>query len=192
MRDIAIADDDASERLVLRGLLEEAGYRVVAECRDGREAVDACRSLAPDAMVMDLRMPLKDGIEAAAEIGSIRPTPIVLLTASDDEAAVKRAVVAGVMAYLTKPVRLEELLPAIELAISRFNDMAALRRENADLKKALESRKVVEKAKGLLMEMDGLTENDAYARLRRASMDGRKTMAEVAEVIIAAFEGRKA
>lgn len=188
MRRIAVVDDNQSERLVLKGFLADAGHSLVAEGVDGSEALSICREQSPDLLIMDVKMPVKDGIEAALEISKACPTPIVLLTGCDDEETVRRAVEAGVMAYLVKPVRAEELCPAIELAISRFNEFAELRRENEDLKKTLQARKVIEKAKGLLMEREGLSENDSFARIRKISMDKRKTMAEVAEVIIMAFD----
>ncbi len=193
MRRIAIVDDNASERLVLKGFIEDAGLSLIAEGTDGSQALDICRRNDPDLLIMDVKMPVKDGIEAAAEISSNCPTPIVLLTGSGDEETIKRAAEAGVMAYLMKPVRAEELCPAIELAISRFNEFKALRRENTDLKNALEARKSIEKAKGLLMEKEGLSEGEAFARIRKISMDKRKSMSDIAEVLIMALEkGSKA
>lgn len=188
MRRIAVVDDNPSERLVLKGLLEDAGLDLVAEGVDGSEAVKICRLKSPDLLIMDVKMPVKDGIEAALEISRDCPTPIVLLTGCDDEETVRRAADAGVMAFLVKPVRAEELGPAIELAISRFQEFTALRKENEDLKKTLQARKVIEKAKGLLMEREGMSETEAFARIRKISMDKRKAMAEVAEVIIMAFD----
>lgn len=191
MKTVAVVDDYESERKVLKGLIESSGlYRVVAEGVNGDEAVEICRSKRPDLLLMDVKMPGKGGIEAAIEISRVHPTPIVLLTASDDEETVKKAVKAGVMGYLLKPVRPEELIPAIELALSRFLDISTLKKEKEDLKSALESRKLVEKAKGLLMAKENLTEDEAFARLRRISMDRRKSMAEIAEVIILAFEDK--
>lgn len=188
MRIIAIVDDNASERLVLKGLAEECGLIISAEGENGEQAVAICKSKAPDAIIMDVKMPVKDGIEAAEEISRVCPTPVVLLTASDDEATIRRAADAGVMAYLLKPVRGEEILPAVELAISRFSEFKMLRKENADLKNTIYARKLIEKAKGLLMEKEKLTENEAFARIRKISMDKRKSMTEIAEVIILAFE----
>jgi len=193
MRKIAIIDDNASERLVLKGFIEDAGHSLVAEGTDGSEALDICRKKDPDLIIMDVKMPVKDGIEAAAEINSFCPKPIVLLTGSDDEETIRRAAEAGVMAYLMKPLRAEELCPAIELAISRFKEFEALRKENSDLKKALEARKSIEKAKGLLMEKENLSEGEAFSRIRKISMDKRKSMSEIAEVLIMALEkGSKA
>lgn len=191
MRKIAVVDDNPSERLILKGFLIDAGCDLVAEGADGSEAIDICKRSAPDLLVMDVKMPGKDGIEAALEISRDCPTPIVLLTGCDDEETVRRAVEAGVMAYLVKPVRPEELGPAIELAISRFQEFSALRRENDDLKKTLHARKIIEKAKGLLMERESMSEPEAFARIRKISMDKRKSMAEVAEVIIMALDKGK-
>jgi len=188
MKNIAIVDDEASSRFVIRGFVEEAGLKVVAEGTDGAEAVEICRTHRPDVVLMDINMPGKDGIEAATEIGRSCPTAIILLTARDDEATVRRAAGAGVMAYLVKPVREEELLPAIELAVSRFNEFRLLKEENRELKSTLEARKIIERAKGLLMARDSITESEAFGRIRKVAMDKRKSMAEIAEVIILAFE----
>lgn len=188
MKNLAIIDDSASERLVLKGLVEAGGFRVIAEGGNGIDAVNICREKSPDLVIMDVKMPLRDGIEAAGEINRQYQIPVVLLTARDDEETVKRAASAGVMAYLVKPVRQEELLPAVELAISRSIEFKTLRKENEDLKKALQARKLIEKAKGLLMEKEKISEDEAFSRIRRISMDKRKTMTEIAEVIILALE----
>ncbi|MBI5563138.1 MAG: response regulator [Deltaproteobacteria bacterium] len=188
MWNIAIVDDDASERLVLKGFIEDAGHKVVAEGADGGTAIEICRQKMPDVVILDVKMPGMDGIEAAAEIGRSYPTACVLLTASGGEETVRRAAEAGVMAYLVKPIRREELLPAVEMAVSRFVEYKFLRKENIELKAAINARKRVEKAKGLLMEKEGLSENEAFSRLRKISMDRRKSMADIAEVIIMAFE----
>ncbi len=188
MKNVAIIDDSPSERVVLRGLAEAGGFRVIAEGGNGLDAVNICREKLPDLVIMDVKMPVKDGIEAADEITRQYQIPVVLLTARDDEETVKRAVSAGVMAYLVKPVRQEELIPAAELAISRSIEFKALRKENEDLKKALQARKVIEKAKGLLMAREKISEGEAFSRIRKISMDKRKTMIEIAEVIILAFE----
>lgn len=188
MRRIAVVDDNPNERLVLKGFLEDSGLTVVAEGADGAEALAICRQYLPDLLIMDVKMPGKDGIEASSEIARDCPTPIVLLTGCDDEETVKKAGEAGVMAYLLKPVRAEEIAPAIELAITRFREFAELRKENEALRSTIQARKLIEKAKGLLMERDGLSESDAFTRIRKISMDRRKSMAEVAEVIIMAFD----
>lgn len=188
MKNIAIVDDDASSRFVIRGFVEEAGFKVVGEAGNGAEAVEICMAARPDVVLMDINMPVKDGIEAAAEIGRQCPTAIILLTARDDEGTVKRASDAGVMAYLVKPVREEELRPAIELAVSRFNESRLLREENTELKTTLAARKNIEKAKGLLMARESISEDEAFRRIRKVAMDKRKSMSEVAEIIILAFE----
>jgi len=188
MKNLAIIDDSASERLVLKGLIETGGFRVIAEGGNGLEAVNICREKSPDLVIMDVKMPIRDGIEAAAEINRQYQIPVVLLTARDDEETVRRAASAGVMAYLVKPVRLEELIPAVELAISKSIEFKTLKKENEDLKKALQGRKVIEKAKGLLMEKKKISEEEAFSRIRRISMDKRKSMTEIAEVIILALE----
>lgn len=190
MKNIAIVDDDASARIVLRGFIEDAGFKVIAEGSNGAEAIGICREKSPDLIIMDVKMPVKEGTEAAEEISRLCPTPVILLTARDDEDTVKKAADAGVMAYLLKPVREEELLPAIELAMARFNEFRTLKDENAELKGVLQARKAIEKAKGLLMAKEKITENEAFTRIRRISMDKRKTMAEIAEVIILAFEDK--
>ncbi len=191
MKNIAIVDDNESERLVLKGLVEECGFNVVATAVNGAEAVEMCKAKRPELIIMDVKMPLKDGIEAAGEINSTNPTPIVLLTADNDPDTLKRAIEAGVMAYLVKPVRLEELAPAIELAISRFSEFKELRTEVDGLKGALESRKIIEKAKGLLMAKEGIAEAEAFKRIRKISMDKRKTMKEIAEAVVLTLESGK-
>jgi two-component system, response regulator PdtaR len=188
MKNLAIIDDNASERFVLKGLVEAGGFRVIAEGGNGLEAVNICRDRSPDLVIMDVKMPLRDGIEAAAEINRQYQIPVVLLTARDDEETVRRAASAGVMAYLVKPIRQEELIPAVELAISRSLELRILKKENQDLKRALQERKVIEKAKGLLMEKKKISEEEAFSRIRSISMDKRKSMAEIAEVIILALE----
>jgi len=192
---IAIIDDNASERTVLKGLVEESGFAVVAEGASGQDALDICRLKAPDLVIMDVRMPVKGGvkggIEATTEINRLCPTPVVLLTASDDEDTISRAVEAGVMGYMVKPVRQEDIIPAVKLAMSRFLEFDILKRENRDLKNSLLARKAIEKAKGLLMEKEGLSEAAAFARIRKISMDKRQSMTDIAEIIITALEDKK-
>lgn len=191
MWNMAIIDDDASERIVLRGFIEDAGHRVMAEAYDGPGAVEICRTMQPDVMLIDLKMPGFDGIEAMRKIPRSSIPACVILTASDDEATIRRAVEAGAMAYLIKPVRGVELLSTIEFAVVRFNEFKLLRKENNELKASIETRKKVEKAKGLLMASEHITENEAFIRIRKISMDRRKTMAEVADIIVMALEGGK-
>lgn len=188
MKRIAVVDDNASERLVIKGFIEAARFAIAGEGANGLEAIEICRDRRPDLLMMDLRMPVKDGIKAAEEISRYCPTPIVLLTADEDSETAKRAAEAGVMGYLVKPARAEEIAPAIEVAISKFKELRALRDENEGLRKSIEERKAVEKAKGLLMEKEGLSEREAFSRIRKISMDKRKGMAEIAEVLIMALE----
>ena len=168
-------------------MLERAGFEVVAEARDGREAVDLAARHQPDLAVMDVKMPELDGIDAAREILEGRQIPIVMLTAFSEAALVGRAVDAGVFGYLVKPFRESDLLPAIEAARARHAEMVALREQAGSLRDALEARKTIERAKGLLMERDGLSEADAFARLRGASQQTGKPLRDVAEAVVATF-----
>jgi len=168
-------------------MLERAGFEVVAEARDGREAVALAAEHQPDLAVMDVKMPELDGIEAARQMLEQRQIPIVMLTAFSEAALVGRAVDAGVFGYLVKPFRESDLLPAIEAARARHAELQALRDEAGSLRDALEARKLIERAKGLLMEKDGLSEGEAFARLRGASQQTGRPLRDVAEAILAAF-----
>jgi response regulator NasT len=168
-------------------MLERAGFEVVAEARDGREAVALAAEHRPDLAVMDVKMPELDGIEAARRMLEQRQIPIVMLTAFSEAALVGRAVDAGVFGYLVKPFRESDLLPAIEAARARHAELQALRDEAGSLRDALEARKMIERAKGLLMEKDGLSEGEAFARLRGASQQTGRPLREVAEAILATF-----
>jgi response regulator NasT len=168
-------------------MLEAAGFEVVGEAHDGVEAVELAVELEPDVAVMDVKMPRLDGIDAARAMLAHRPLPIVILTAFSQPDLVSRAVDAGVFAYLVKPFREADLLPAIEAARARHAELAELRVQSTSLREALETRRVVERAKGLLMAKDGLTEGEAFQRMRRASQNTGKPMREIAEAISAAF-----
>jgi two-component system, response regulator PdtaR len=168
-------------------MLERAGFEVVAEARDGREAVALAAEHRPDLAVMDVKMPELDGIEAARQMLEQRQIPIVMLTAFSEAALVGRAVDAGVFGYLVKPFRESDLLPAIEAARARHAELQALRDEAGSLRDALEARKLIERAKGLLMEKDGLSEGEAFARLRGASQQTGRPLRDVAEAILATF-----
>ena len=185
---IIIADDESLIRLDLREMLAHLGYEVIAEAGDGRSAVDLARKLRPDLLVMDIKMPDLDGISAAEELTRERIAPVVLLTAYSDQGLVERAREAGVVGYVVKPFREAELMPVIELSRARFDEFTTLEREVGNLKEALETRKVVERAKGVLMEVHGLREAEAFHRIRRTSMDARKSMKDVAEAILLAHE----
>ena len=166
---ILIAEDETIIRLDLRELLEKAGFDVCAEAKDGEEAVTLARTFEPDLALLDVKMPKLDGIDAARRILEERPIPIVMVTAYGEEELVSRAVEAGVFGYLVKPFRETDLLPAIATARARHEELATLRDEADSLAEALAARKAIERAKGLLMEREGLTEQEAFARLRKAS-----------------------
>ena len=185
---ILIAEDETIIRLDLRSLLEGAGFEVCAEAKDGLEAVELARSEQPDLAVLDVKMPRLDGIEAARRILDERPIPIVMLTAYGQDELVSRAVEAGVFGYLVKPFREGDLLPAIKTARARHEELAALREEAESLAEALAARKSIERAKGLLMEKEGLSEQEAFERLRRASQLAGRPLKVVAEALIATFE----
>ncbi len=186
---ILIAEDETIIRLDVRTLLEKAGHQVVAEARDGQEAVALAEEHDPELIVMDVRMPHMDGIEAARQITDRKPVPIVMLTAYAEQDLVTRASEAGAFAYLVKPFREVDLLPALDTARARFEELSALRNEAADLAEALASRKAVERAKGILMQKDGIDEAEAFRRIRAASQKTGRTMRVVAEALIATFEG---
>ena len=186
---ILVAEDETIIRLDLRDLLERSGHEVVAEARDGEEAVALAREHRPELAIMDVKMPRLDGIEAARRILDERPIPIVMLTAYGQEELVNRAVEAGVFGYLVKPFREQDLLPAIRTARARHEELVALREEAESLADALAARKAIERAKGLLMEKEGLSEADAFARLRKASQISGRPLKVVAEALIATLEG---
>ncbi len=181
---VLIAEDEALIRLDLAEMLREEGYEVVGEAGDGQEAVELAEQLHPDLVIMDVKMPRRDGIDAAAEIARKRIAPIVVLTAFSQRDLVERARDAGAMAYLVKPFSITDLIPAIELAVSRFSEVSALEQEVATLSDRLETRKLVERAKGLLQAKQSMTEPEAFKWIQRAAMDRRTTMKRVAEVIV--------
>jgi two-component system, response regulator PdtaR len=185
---ILIAEDETIIRLDLRELLERAGYDVVAEARDGEEAVALARSTEPELALLDVKMPKLDGIDAARRILEERPIPIVMVTAYGETELVARAVEAGVFGYLVKPFRETDLLPAIRTARARHEELVALRGEADSLAEALAARKAIERAKGLLMEREGLTEQAAFARLRKASQISGRPLKIVADALIATLE----
>lgn len=187
-RRVLIAEDEALIRLDLAEMLREEGYEVVGEAGDGQEAVELAESLRPDLVIMDVKMPRRDGIDAASEIASKRIAPIVILTAFSQRELVERARDAGAMAYLVKPFSITDLVPAIEVAVSRFSEIAALENEVASLGDRLETRKLVERAKGLLQSKHQMTEPEAFKWIQRAAMDRRTTMKRVAEVVLETLE----
>ena len=185
---ILIAEDETIIRLDLRELLEKAGFDVCAEAKDGIEAVELAGSTEPELAILDVKMPRLDGIDAARRILEERPIPIVMLTAYGQDELVSRAVEAGVFGYLVKPFREADLLPAIRTARARHDELAALREEAESLSEALAARKSIERAKGLLMAKEGLTEREAFERLRRASQLAGRPLKVVSDALIATFE----
>jgi response regulator NasT len=186
---ILIAEDETIIRLDLRGLLERAGFEVCAEAKDGEEAVELARSEEPELAILDVKMPKLDGIEAARRILEERPVPIVMLTAYGQQELVARAVEAGVFGYLVKPFREQDLLPAIAAARARHEELQVLRAEAESLADALAARKAIERAKGLLMEKEQLSEVEAFARLRKASQASGRPLKAIAEAVVATLAG---
>ncbi len=186
-RRVVIAEDEALIRLDLKEMLQEEGYEVVGEAGNGQEAVDLVTRHAPGLVILDVKMPVIDGITAAEQIVATRGAAVVMLTAFSQKELVARARDAGVMAYVVKPFTKNDLLPAIEMAVSRHAEIVALEQEVSGLTERLEIRKLVDRAKGALQTKYGLTEPEAFRWIQKASMDRRMTMKEVAEVIIEDF-----
>jgi two-component system, response regulator PdtaR len=185
---VLIAEDETIIRLDLRALLASAGFDVCAEARDGVEAVALAATATPDVAVLDVKMPRLDGVEAARRILAERPLPIVLLTAYGDAELVARAADTGVFAYLVKPFREQDLVPAIRTAQVRHAELVELRVETHALREALAARKAIERAKGILMAKEGLTEAEAFERLRRASQRAGRPMKVIADAVAATLE----
>jgi AmiR/NasT family two-component response regulator len=188
---VIIADDESIIRMDLREMLTNLGYLVVGEAVDGRSAVNLARELKPDVAVFDIKMPGMDGIEAARILTEEKIAPVVLLTAYSQPDLVEGAKEAGVVGYITKPMRESDLTPAIEVAMARFSEFRALEKEVGDLKQALETRKLVDRAKGILMDTQGLTEAEAFRRIQKMSMNKRRPMKDVAEAVILAHQTRE-
>ena len=183
---VIIADDESIIRMDMREMLTNLGYLVIGEVGDGRSAVNLARELRPDVIIMDIKMPDMDGIDAAKVLTEERISPVLLLTAYSQQDLIERAKDAGVVGYIVKPFRESDLAPAIEVAVARFAEFRALEKEVGDLKLALETRKSVDRAKGILMDTQGLTEAEAFRKIQKMSMNIRKPMKEVAEAIILA------
>jgi two-component system, response regulator PdtaR len=181
---VLIAEDEALIRLDLREMLQEEGFEVVGEAADGEQAVEMAVELDPDLVICDVKMPKMDGITAAAQIADKRIAPVVILTAFSQRDLIERARDAGAMAYLVKPFQKRDLLPAIEMATSRFAEIRALESEVTDLRERLEARKLIERAKGVLMTEHRMTEPEAFRWIQRAAMDNRTSMRAVAELVL--------
>jgi response regulator NasT len=179
---ILVAEDEALIRMDLVEMLQEAGYTVVAQAANGEEAIALATEHRPDLAILDVKMPILDGISAAEKIISI--APVLMLTAFSQRELVERARDAGVMAYVVKPFTIGDLIPAIEIAISRHTQMRSLAEEVADLHERLETRKIIDRAKGILMKALNLSEPEAFSWIQRAAMDRRLTMKEVAHAVI--------
>ena len=183
-RRVLIAEDEALIRLDLSEMLAEEGFEVVGQAADGEQAVAMATELRPDLVIMDVKMPKKDGIDAAADIVGEQIAPVVILTAFSQRELIERARDAGAMAYLVKPFSKSDLLPAIELAVARYAETTALRKEVADISQRLEARKIIDRAKGLLMTHQKMTEPEAFRWIQRTAMDRRTSMQAVANAVL--------
>jgi two-component system, response regulator PdtaR len=185
---LVIADDESIIRMNLKETLVSLDYLVVGEAGDGVSVINLARELRPDLVLMDIKMPKLDGIQAAKVLTEERISPVLLLTAYSDRQLVDRAREAGVVNYIVKPFREAELLPAIEIAMARYQEFLVMDREIRDLKETLETRKIVERAKGVLMDKHGLKETEAFRKIQQLSMNTRKSMKEIAQAILLADE----
>ena len=185
---IAVADDEPDMRDYFQAILPVLGHEVVAAAKTGNDLVEDCKSARPDLVITDIRMPDMDGIDAAARIYKDAAVPFILVSAHHDPATVRRAEADYVMAYLVKPIKQADLEPAIAVAMRRFEQFQALQKEASDLKQALEDRKTIEKAKGVLMKKAGLDEGDAFRRLQKLASDKNKKLVEIARIILTAEE----
>jgi two-component system, response regulator PdtaR len=185
---VVVAEDEALIRLDLVEMLTEAGYDVVGQAGDGEAAIELTEKEKPDLVVMDVKMPKLDGISAAERIAKQRIAPVVILTAFSQRDLVERARDAGAMAYLTKPSTIEDVMPAIELAVSRFQEIKQLDAEVTDLQDQLKARKLIEKAKGLLMTNLQISEPEAFKWMQKTAMDKRRSMTDVAQLVLDEFE----
>jgi response regulator NasT len=184
LRSVLICDDEQIIRMSLKNKLKQLGFDEILECGDGVKAVELAMSQIPDIAILDVAMPLLDGISAAREIRKKLKIPIILLTACYDPDTVKRARENGIAAFLTKPLREQDLWPAIELAFAHAEEIETLKEQVEDLKETLETRKIIEKAKGVLMRKEGLSEPEAFRKMQKLSMDKRKSMRQIAEAIL--------
>lgn len=181
---ILIVDDESLIRMDIRDILESEMHEVVGEASNGVDAISLCKELKPDAVLMDLKMPKLDGIEAARQIGYNHLAPVVLLTSYSQQDLVVKARESGVYGYLIKPVREEQLIPTLEMACGRFLDDLESRQQMADLEKTLEERKLIQKATGILMDLYKITEDEAYKRIRQLSMKKRESIVSICKIVI--------
>lgn len=188
---VVIAEDEALIRLDLKEMLEEDGYAVVGEAGDGETVIRLAQELKPDLVITDIKMPVLDGLSAAERIAAERIAPVVILTAFSQRELVERAREAGAMAYLVKPFNKADLVPAIEMATSRYAELSALESEVSNLQERLETRKLVEQAKGLLQSRHGMSEPEAFRWIQKNSMDRRLTMRRVAETVVETLGGKQ-
>ncbi len=185
---IAVADDEPDMQDYFRTSLPRLGHAVVSVARTGQELVQNCKATPPDLVITDIMMPDMDGIEAAEQIYRQQPIPVILVSAHHDQQFIRRAEADHILAYLIKPIKQADLEPAIAIAMRRFEQFQALRKEAADLKQALEDRKIIERAKGILMRKTGLDEHDAFRRLQKIASDKNKKLIEIAQTILTAEE----
>ena len=185
---IAVADDEPDMRDYFQKSLTRLGHQVVAVAADGRELVEKCRAAAPDLVITDIKMPDLDGIDAAAQLYRERPVPVILVSAYHDPSLIERAEVDHILAYLVKPIKQADLAPAIGVAMRRFEQFEELRREAADLRQALEDRKVIERAKGVLMKRANLDEQDAFRRLQKLASEKSRKLVDIAQMVLVAEE----
>jgi len=185
---IAVADDERDMRDYFQEILPLLGHQVVAVAQTGRELVDLCTTTHPNLVITDIKMPDMDGIDAAGQICRHAPVPVILVTAHHDPEFIRRAEADHILAYLVKPIKQADLEPAIGIAMRRFEQFQALRKETSDLKQALEDRKAIEKAKGLLMKKGGLDEASAFRRLQKLASDKNRKLVEIAQMILTAEE----
>ncbi len=186
---ILIADDEVVIRLGLRAMLEDQGYQIVGEAGDGHRVLDLVQKVQPDLIFLDIKMPGLDGLQVARTLLALHAIPVIILTAYGDREFVDEAKEAGVLAYLLKPVQEHDLVPTIEVTMARFREIQALRQEIGNLEEALRTRKIVERAKGILMRIHGIDEAEAFTRIQRQSRTSRRPMHDVAEEIIRSTQG---
>jgi response regulator NasT len=185
---IVVADDEPDMREYFQKALPRLGHQVIGTAQDGRELVELCRALQPDLVVTDIKMPDMDGIDAAVRLYRERPVPVVLVSAFHDAGLIARAEADHILGYLVKPIKQADLVPTIALAMRRFEQFEALRREAADLRQALEDRKVIERAKGVLMKRTGLDEQEAFRRLQKLASEKSRKLVDIAQMILISEE----